>query len=436
MKGYGRHLVASVTVVALFAFCAFAMGFAGAPIQDVQGKGHGEAHYAGDIAQAPLPDKVALGERSPEVAEADAAEAPVYRAATAATAAVQVKGTTPAQGEAKEGPQVEVAAPQVPDAPSVPINPPTDLTGTFVSVKPPYVLLEWDGNNPKKILKGFIIYRSVVGQDGEERIFVPVGETKKETYKDYKIEPGLTYSYRVTALSRDGEESKPSETVEVATYQDVKPAPPQGIMAGTVDPGVGIDWSPNSEPNLLGYNVYKRNARGGYDRLTRSPIADTHYYDKGGVAGNVYAVSAVNGYGTESAYTEVTAEKVVPVRYEESDPAVTTEGMWVFEAYPEASGGRIRVAGSAGDRLHFRFTGRQVKMYNAKYWTCGAANVYIDGKLVATVNLYSYDLVFQSITLSAPGLAYGQHVLTLEALGSGNPEANYNFVNLDAIEVW
>lgn len=437
MKGYGKHLVASVTVVALFAFCALAMGFAGAPVQEVQGKSYGDAPGAKGVTEAPLPDKVTLAGRNVEVAEADVAVAPAPAADAALTAAARTRDTASAvKGETHEAPQVEVAAPAVPDAPSVQVNPPTGLTAAFMPKTPPYVLLEWNANNPKKGLKGFMVYRSVVGEDGEEQIFVPVGETKKDTYNDSRIEPGLTYRYRVTALSKGGEESEPTEPVEVATYKDVPPMAPEGVLAGTMETGVGIDWSPNTEPYLLGYNVYRRNALGGYDRLTRTPITANNYYDRTGVAGSVYAVAAVNGYGTESPYAEVTAQGVAPVRYDDGDPNSTVEGLWVYEGHPSASGGKIKVAGSKGDRLHFSFTGRQVKMISAKYWTCGAANVYVDGKLVGTVNLYNYDLVFGNVVLNVPGLPYGRHVLTVELLGSGNPEGSFNFVNVDAFDVW
>ena len=443
MKGYGKHLAASVTVVALFAFCALAMGFAEAPvqgIQDVQGKIFGDAKDMQGVAAVPLPDKVSLAGRAPKVTDAEVVGADAFDVAAvepAAAPAAKVDDKPSGVGEEMQAvPEAEAAAPKKPPTPGPVVNPPTDLKGAFVPGNPPYVRLEWTSNNDQRNLKGFLVYRVVAGDYLEGQDLAPIGATKKTAYEDYDIKPGLTYRYWVTAVSKGGEESKPSEPVDVATYEDVAPAPPRGVMAGAVDPGVGIDWSPNGEANLLGYNVYKRNARSRFDKLTRDPIADTHYYDKKGVAGDVYAVSAVNGYGRESELTVTEAQAIVPVRHEESDAAITTEGLWVLEAYPEASGGKIKVAGSRGDRLSFRFTGRQVKVYNAKYWTCGSVNMYIDGGLVATVNLYSYDLVFQSITLSAPGLAYGEHVLTLEALGTGNPEVDYNFVNLDALEVW
>jgi hypothetical protein len=313
----------------------------------------------------------------------------------------------------------------------VPWNPPTDLKGEFIPKVPPYVHLEWNPNNPPKLLDYCLVYREAAEQPGEIAVF----KANKDNYDDYDIKPGLTYRYWVTAVSKTGEESKPSNEIKVETQVTDPPAPPQGVEAAAIDPGVSMDWQPNWEANLAGYNVYYyRNGR--WRKLNGSVIADNHYYYNQGSAGQTYAVSAVNVYGIESEYTKVEAKTVVPVVYQESDPAVTVEGLWVIENYPGASGGSIRVAGTAGERLHFTFKGRQVKLIAANYWTCGDARVYIDGELMTTVSMYSRDPVFQSIELSVPGLKYGEHVITVEVVGSGNPEAAYNFVNVDAFEVW
>ena len=47
----------------------------------------------------------------------------------------------------------------------------------------------------------------------------------------------------------------------------------------------------------------------------------------------------------------------------------------------------------------------------------------------------SFILVTNDDGINAPGLKNGEHILTVEVLGSGNPEGTYNFVNVDAFEV-
>jgi hypothetical protein len=239
----------------------------------------------------------------------------------------------------------------------------------------------------------------------------------------------------VTAVSRQGEESEPSEPVVVETYSNQPPASPQGVEAAAIDPGVSMDWQPNTEANLAGYHVYRQRDNGRWRKLTRQPIADNHYYLPDGEEGKVYAVSAVNVYGIESEKSVVEAHPSVPVLYEEDDPSITVEGLWVLESYDGPTNGHIRVARDAGSRMHFKFKGRQVKMLSAMYWTCGAANIYIDGELAAAINMYSPDTVYHVVVFDLPGLEYGDHVLTVEVLATGNHEVDHNFVNIDAFEV-
>ncbi|MGQ9476871.1 MAG: fibronectin type III domain-containing protein [Actinomycetota bacterium] len=330
---------------------------------------------------------------------------------------------------------MESAAPdEILPIPDLGVIPPYDLVGVFVPSATPYVELTWRDDNPPKLLREFRVYRVVAGA-GEDVDVTPIGRTKKKRFLDYQLELGTTYIYWVTAVSKKGEESAPSNVVEVETFKDQPPEPPQGLVATAIDPGVCLDWEPGVGPNIAGYMVYLVADGGNYQPLTEKPLKDNHYYHRQGVVGYLYAVCAVNLFGTESEYVLAEATESQPTYFEENNPGVWVEGLWVSEAYPEASGGRIIVAGTKGDRLHFRFTGRQVRVISAMYWTCGSAAMYIDGQYITSVNLYSYDPLFGYITLDVPGLKYGEHTLTVEVLGTGNPEVDLYFVNVDAFEV-
>jgi|GEM_PF-1994103 len=452
MKGLRKHLMASTAVSAVFLFCVLSMGFAGIPAGEAW-KAAGP--HASALSPVPAPDRVTLRGHGEAAAPAAVEEkkgeakprsaAPVARVEAPATAIEEAPAlpggevTVPEPPVVKE-PGADKAAP--PDAAPIEeavVNPPANLSATFYPTNPPYVYLKWDANNPRKAYSHFLIYRVVEGEyDGSSEV-APIGQTKKDSYQDHYIDetvvPGTTYRYWVVTVAKKGGVSGPSEPAIVVIPDLAPPAAPLGVVAGAVESGVVIDWTPNTEANLAGYNVYLV-AGGDAVKLNPSLLADNHYYHAAGAAGNVYAVTAVNVYGTESPATQAVAAAAVPAWYEESTAPISVEGLWVTEAYPEASGGRIIVAGSAGDRLHFRFTGRQVKMYSARYWSCGSANVYIDGRLVKRIDLYSYDPVFQSLVLNVPDLPFGNHELVVELLGTGNPESSFNFVNVDAFEVW
>jgi len=438
MKGCWKHIAASASITAVFVICALAISISAVPVSSppVQAS---QGSRTASLADSFTGLVEALGEAC-EKAPAEEPPVPAAVVEPAAQPAPATAATQPAPAVTQPVAEHAPAAPQPQDpdpqpaAPNKPpggvINPPTNLTGTFVPDVPPYVQLTWNGNNSKKDLDYFLVYREDVSQPGQ----ISVVQSNKENYDDYNITPGHTYRYWVTAVAKWSEESGPSNIVEVATQVLDPPAPPQGVTAAAIDPGVSLDWQPNGEANLAGYNVYySRNGR--WRQLNSALLTDNHYYYDQGSAGQTYAVSAVNVFGIESGYTVVVAQAAAPVIYQESDPAVAVEGLWVIEKYVGASGGQIRVAGTAGERLHFTFTGSQVKLIAANYWTCGNARIYIDGDLMATVNMYSYAPVFQSIDVSVPGLKYGQHVLTVEVVGSGNPETTFNFVNVDAFEV-
>jgi len=212
------------------------------------------------------------------------------------------------------------------------------------------------------------------------------------------------------------------------------PAPPQGVVAAAIDPGVCIDWLPAAEGGVSGYYVYAKSSK-GWKRFNRKPITDNHYYDPKGTAGKDYAVRAVNVNGVKSDLAVAVAVEAVPVIHEENDPRISAQGIWTVEDYPGASGGAIMVASSSGSMLRFRFTGRQVKLIAVNHSGCGQANVYMDNNFVATVDMYSPNPLFQQVEVSVPGLKYGEHEIAVLVLGYGNPGGADNFVNVDAFEV-
>jgi len=430
MKGFKRHIAAGIAFTAVFLVCALTLVFAAAPIASTVESP--DVQSAGAFSYASMVPDVVPAEAAPAVTSQT--ETDIVTTPPAPVPPAPVADETPPEAPS-EAPEVEPAKPKKPDiGPTPVINPPKDLVGEFVPDKNPYVELKWDPNNDKKNYEGFYIYRVSVGE-AELADPEPIAFTKKKDYKDKDIKPDKTYVYWVTCLAKWGEESGPSNKVEVQTYNADPPAVPQGLDPVAIEPGVSIDWQHNTEKNVAGYNVYRLDNKGNWKKLTKEPIADNHYYDKKGKAGDVYGVTAVNFYEKESEKAVKEARQSVPVTYEEDDPSISVEGLWVGEVYEGPTNGQIRVAEDAGSRLHFKFKGRQVQMVAAKYWTCGAANIYIDGELAATINMFSPNATYQIIDFDMPGLKYGEHVLTVEVLGYGNPEVDHNFVNVDAFVV-
>jgi len=349
----------------------------------------------------------------------------------------------PAPGQAPSASGDDISAAEVSpviDAAQPAPLPPYDLQGAQAPDPDQlYVVLIWKCDNPPKSIKGYNIYRVADPMDAQilPGLDKPYDTSKKPYYEDHAVEAGHTYRYWVTAVSKKGLESKPSNTVDVYVEKPIVPSQPTGFAAWVVDPGVSLDWNPNPEKDIAGYNVYvSKNPNSQRKKLNDTLITTAHYYvANGNVDQYYYWVTAVNRLGLESEAAMAAPQAATPVTIEENDPSIQVEGLWVTEGYVGPTNGKIRVAGDAGARLYLSFEGSQVKVVVAKYWSCGDAVVYLDGEKIGVIDLYSETTTYNVIDLSVPGLARGKHTLVIEALGSGNPQHPFNFINVDCFEV-
>ena len=144
------------------------------------------------------------------------------------------------------------------------------------------------------------------------------------TFFDADIEWEKHYEYWVTPVTlwdsqtRRGEvEGDDSPVVKMFTHDTFPPATPTGLQA--VFSGVGqkpfidLTWTPNTEPDLAGYNVYRhmdgQAAVKTNTELLRTPSSRDMDVQAGGKY--FYSVSAVDLRGNESAKSEE-ANEVVP----------------------------------------------------------------------------------------------------------------------------
>ncbi|MSS71495.1 MAG: hypothetical protein EXS64_08390 [Candidatus Latescibacteria bacterium] len=160
-------------------------------------------------------------------------------------------------------------------------------------------------------LSGYRIYRS----KGNTTSFVLLASTAQNVYVDTGLEPLTIYFYAVSAYDPSGNESARTAPAQVTTKGI---ATPSGVRA-TGDIGkITIIWNPNTETELLGYNLY-RSTRSDtlYVRLpgnegTRYTTGQTTYIDSNLVANTrfYYRVSAVGagslGEGQVSAFVAAT----------------------------------------------------------------------------------------------------------------------------------
>ena len=145
---------------------------------------------------------------------------------------------------------------------------------------------------------------------------------------------GTTYYFAIKTADDAGNWSGLSNVLRWDwVYDTAPPAAPSGLTAAPLSGGgVRANWSPNSEPDLAGYTVYRSlGPTGPYTALNGSLVTTTNYVDgtiPAGTAAVWYQVTARDDSGNESARSSA-------FRVSLSAEA----GAWTMEpAYPNPSG--------------------------------------------------------------------------------------------------
>ncbi len=162
------------------------------------------------------------------------------------------------------------------------------------------------GNRPLSTLSGYRIYRGRIGKTGSYDL---LGETNSAAYHDREFLFDRTYYYKVRALfTQNGHvgESEDSQAVDVTPHDVFPPAAPTGLTAVYAAEVVELIWSANTEPDLAGYNVYRREKQNSPQRLNpellRTPICHDSSVEPG--HNYVYRVTSVDLANNESSPSE------------------------------------------------------------------------------------------------------------------------------------
>ncbi len=215
---------------------------------------------------------------------------------------------------------------------------PAPVAGLTAEVRKDGVVLRWapDGETvPVRLQRTLLTPPPAKAKQGplsappeplEQNLLVDT-ETQSGRAIDKSILFGETYSYRAQRVVRveqngqtvelAGEFSAP---VRVAVLDVFPPALPTGLAAvATVGeagapPAIDLSWQPDSDADLAGYIVYRRESDGAWQRISPAqPVVGPAFHDAQVQAGHTYhyAVSAIDQGGHESARS-AEAEETVP----------------------------------------------------------------------------------------------------------------------------
>jgi hypothetical protein len=211
----------------------------------------------------------------------------------------------------------------VPAVPAFP--PPSDFRA---QVSGEGVVLSWNGipQAPETpgFRHGYRVYRRLEGGNADTVVGeVPLAASATQLV-DHSFEWEKTYFYRATVVTHIQEEGKPeaqfegddTPTVRVFAHDVFPPGVPTGLQA--VYSGVGqqpfIDliWAPDTDADLAGYNVFRRDAGGEPGKIGSELVKAPAFRDTNVASGKTYwySVSAVDVRGNESARSQEASETV------------------------------------------------------------------------------------------------------------------------------
>jgi fibronectin type 3 domain-containing protein len=165
---------------------------------------------------------------------------------------------------------------------------------------------------------GYNVYRK---KEGEEEF--PLNPLNREPlkvteYTDLSVQNEIKYLYSVRAVKRvvkTDVEGKGSPGLPVTPIKITPPSAPVGFVAIPLKEGIELGWRRNPDPDLLGYNVYRRKpGEQQFERLNESPLTKETYLDTHVELGKDYEY-AVKAVDNSSRRNESAPSEEVRVKY-------------------------------------------------------------------------------------------------------------------------
>ena len=186
------------------------------------------------------------------------------------------------------------------------------------------VVLSWSALPPAPQITGLSYLIRIYRRAGDDKSGTVAGEAPLETttFTDHGFEWEKTYFYYATVVTEIAQPGKGEAALEgddtpamnVFAHDVFPPAVPTGLEAVATgvgqQPGIDLVWAPGTEPDLAGYNIYRREEGGQAEKINQQLVKAPSFRDTAAVSGHTYfySVSAVDVRGNESARSEEAQE--------------------------------------------------------------------------------------------------------------------------------
>jgi hypothetical protein len=237
-----------------------------------------------------------------------------------------------------------------------------------------------------------------------------------------------THGFDVRAFDPAGNGDSTSASFVVDAISPVAVAPANSLVSGSALASglvpVRLTWSGSD-------------ARSGVGRYALSQSTDGHAYvsvsttltgtslTRNLSTGHTYrfAIRATDKVGNIGAWAYGSTFKLTGVS--QASSAVHYHGTWATSTSTTWWGGTARSSSTKGSTATFTFTGKSIAWVGLKAVNRGKANVYVNGVLKATVNLYAATTLKRRIVWSANYATSATRTVTIKVLGtSGRPRVD------------
>ena len=214
-----------------------------------------------------------------------------------------------------------------------------------------------------------------------------------------------------------------TDSITLDTTAPTATAPASAITAGPLLSGRGsvrLTWSgADDRSGVARYDVAQRRDGGAWSTASTTTPA---FVNVALAAGHTYQfrIRAVDGAGNVGAWMTGTAFKLSAVS--QASRAVHYHGTWATSTSTTWWGGTARASSTKGSTATYTFTGKSIAWVGLKAATRGKAQVYVNGVLKATVDLYSATTLRQRVVWSANYATSANRTVTIKVLGTaGRP---------------
>ncbi len=198
-------------------------------------------------------------------------------------------------------------------------TPPATPPGLTAQTVQTSVYLRWQKDAEPEVVDYQMYKETATGT------WVAAGVASSAIYLINNLTPGTTYTYRVAAVNKAGQQSPPSASVNFVPYETTPPVV-TGLKAAGEDSRVNLSWTASSATDIAHYAIYRENPEGSWPATpTATTTSTTYTYSDIGLSDGTnysYRVTAVNHAGGES-----TPSSVVSATPRDTAPPKAPEGL-------------------------------------------------------------------------------------------------------------